>query len=90
MYRFASKSVCNFFHQFLERILVAPIIADIDNVTVVKGEDAVFTCKILVSDSRPLLQWLRHYQVNGSFVNENNQPYVHRLQVKPLYCSIRI
>ena len=66
---------------FSERILVAPIMDDVENVTVVKGQDAVFTCKILVSDSQPLLQWLRHYKVNGTYVDENDQPHVHRLQV---------
>ena len=51
------------------------------NQTVVRGEDATFECKILMSDSQPLLQWLKHIERNGSFVNEKGEPYVEILQV---------
>ena len=45
------------------------------NLTVEVGERATFTCKVL-SDSQPHLQWLRHYQVNGSYVNTDDVPYI--------------
>lgn len=54
---------------------------EIANQTAKVGSNVTFTCKILVSDSQPMLQWLRHYQVNGSYVNADGEPYVHILQV---------
>ena len=64
-----------------ERLPVAPIIEGPVNQTVVRGEDATFECKVLMSDSQPLLQWLKHIERNGSFVNEKGEPYVEILQV---------
>lgn len=63
-----------------QRLPVAPIIEGPDNQTVVRGDDAVFECKILVSDSQPLLQWLKHKKINGSYVNEKGEPHVDVLQ----------
>lgn len=63
-----------------QRLAVAPIIEGPVNQTIVRGEDAVFECKILMSDSQPLLQWLKHKEINGSYVNEKGEPYVDVLQ----------
>ncbi|KAK2187383.1 hypothetical protein NP493_167g01010 [Ridgeia piscesae] len=45
------------------------------NQTVVVGGTARFECHI-ISDAQPHLQWLKHYQVNGSYLNEVSVPYV--------------
>lgn len=53
-----------------QRIAIAPIMEDIKNQTALVGENVTFTCQIVMSDSQPLLQWLRHFKKNNSFVNE--------------------
>ncbi|GAB6024923.1 hypothetical protein CHUAL_010028 [Chamberlinius hualienensis] len=44
------------------------------NQTVYLGKDAYFECKF-ISDPQPHFQWLKRYQVNGSYVDKNNTPY---------------
>lgn len=63
-----------------QRLPVAPIIEGPINQTILRGDNATFECKILMSDSQPLLQWLKHKEVNGSYVNEKGEPYVDVLQ----------
>jgi len=50
------------------------------NRTVVVGGTAMFECRFM-SDLNSHLQWLRHYQINGSYVNEENAPYVKVIKV---------
>ncbi|KAK3606106.1 hypothetical protein CHS0354_006469 [Potamilus streckersoni] len=64
----------------LQRMPLAPMIEGPMNLTVTVGEDARFECKVLISDTTPQLQWLRHYMVNGSYTNEEGEPYVKVLQ----------
>lgn len=66
---------------FAEKISAAPILAAIANQTVKEGENVTFDCEVVISDTPPMLQWLKHYKVNGSYMNENNEPYVDVLQV---------
>ncbi|XP_060580222.1 fibroblast growth factor receptor 3-like isoform X2 [Ruditapes philippinarum] len=54
----------------------APIMEDISNQTVLTGTNVTFSCRIVMSDSQPLLQWLRHFKKNDSYVNEKGEPYV--------------
>ncbi|XP_053400568.1 fibroblast growth factor receptor 3-like isoform X2 [Mercenaria mercenaria] len=63
-----------------QRITIAPIMEDVKNQTAMIGDNVTFTCQIVMSDSQPLLQWLRHYKENDSFVNEGGEPYVQILQ----------
>ena len=60
---------------------MAPIIEDIKNQTAVEGANVTFTCVLVMSTSQPLLQWVRHYKVNNSFVKDDGEPHVHVLQV---------
>jgi hypothetical protein len=59
----------------------APIMEDISNQTVLTGTNVTFSCRIVMSDSQPLLQWLRHFKKNDSYVNEKGEPYVKTLKV---------
>ncbi|KAL4232110.1 Fibroblast growth factor receptor 4 [Mactra antiquata] len=63
-----------------QRLAIAPLMDDVQNQTAKEGDNVTFTCKIVMSDSHPLLQWLRHYTVNDSFTNEKGEPYVKILQ----------
>lgn len=47
-----------------------PIIEKPENQTVPVGGTARFSCKIILSESHPHIQWLRHYQVNGSYTSD--------------------
>ena len=49
------------------------------------GDTAVLTCKIVLSDLHPHLQWLKHYQINDSYVTEDGEPYVTVIQVSVLF-----
>lgn len=60
---------------------IAPIMEEVDNQTAVIGDEVTFTCQIVMSDSQPLLQWLRHFKKNGTFVNEKGEASVKVLQV---------
>jgi len=53
------------------------------NQTVYEGETVSFQCRIL-SDLQPHVQWLKHYMVNGSYVNDNGTAYVTALAVSAL------
>ncbi|KAL4231169.1 Fibroblast growth factor receptor-like 1 [Mactra antiquata] len=59
-----------------QRLAIAPLMDDVQNQTAKEGDNVTFTCKVVKSDSHPLLQWLRHYTVNDSFTNEKGEPYV--------------
>lgn len=50
------------------------------NKTAYVGNDVTFECRF-VSDLHPSMKWLRYYQVNGSWTDEENQPYVYEVRV---------
>ena len=50
------------------------------NKTAYPGQDIELECRI-ISDAQPHLQWVKHKKVNGSWVDENNIPYVDIIQV---------
>ncbi|XP_065924904.1 fibroblast growth factor receptor 4 isoform X7 [Magallana gigas] len=64
----------------IDRVLTKPVIHGPVNQTVTYMDDVKFECKVVMSDLQPHIQWLKHYQVNGSFENENEDPYVHIIQ----------
>ncbi|KAH3786281.1 hypothetical protein DPMN_164387, partial [Dreissena polymorpha] len=66
--------------EVLQRLPLAPIVDEIENQTAIEGETVRFTCKIILSDSQPFLQWFQHYKINDSYVNENGTPNVKLLQ----------
>lgn len=60
-----------------ERYPHKPIIIDNypSNQTVYVGQQARFECKF-ISDLHPVMYWLKHYEVNGSYLNSQEIPYV--------------
>lgn len=62
-----------------ERIPLRPIIYEdsIQNLTVYVGKQARFECRF-ISDLQPHIRWLRHYSVNGSYFQNDDEttPYV--------------
>jgi hypothetical protein len=58
-----------------------PIMEEVpSNQTAYIGETTEMRCRIL-SPVHHHLQWLKHYQVNGSYFNDDKEPYVHIIQV---------
>jgi len=57
------------------------IILEPKNTTVTEGEDLMLECRIM-SDPQPYLQWLKHYKVNGSLLNELGHSYVRVIKVR--------
>ncbi|XP_036000448.1 fibroblast growth factor receptor 2-like isoform X2 [Fundulus heteroclitus] len=53
------------------------------NRTAVVGSDVEFECKVL-SDSQAHIQWLKHFEVNGSHVGPDGSPYVRVLKTAGL------
>ncbi|XP_076586416.1 fibroblast growth factor receptor 1-A-like isoform X2 [Chaetodon auriga] len=49
------------------------------NRTVVVGSDVEFECKVF-GDPQPHIQWLKHFEVNGSQISPDGLPYVHVLK----------
>ncbi len=45
------------------------------NQTIFEGEDARLECQML-SASAVHVQWLKHYSVNGSYLNEKGEPFI--------------
>ena len=64
-----------------ERVNHKPFINGPDNQTVTVGSSTVLNCEIVLSDLHPHMQWMKHYEVNGSFVDENGKPNVIIIQV---------
>ncbi|XP_056006443.1 fibroblast growth factor receptor 4-like isoform X5 [Ostrea edulis] len=64
----------------IDRVLTKPVIQGPVNQTVTYRDDVKFECIVVMSDLQPHIQWLKHYQVNGSFTNEDEEPYVHIIQ----------
>ncbi|XP_078587238.1 fibroblast growth factor receptor 2-like isoform X6 [Branchiostoma floridae x Branchiostoma japonicum] len=65
----------------IERSPSRPILAPglPQNQTVVVGSTVDFQCKVF-SDAQPHIQWLKHYEVNGSYVDANGKPHVRVLK----------
>ncbi|KAK7110834.1 fibroblast growth factor receptor 4-like isoform X2 [Littorina saxatilis] len=66
--------------EVIQRLNHKPIIEGPKNQTVAVGDTATLTCKIVLSDYHPHLQWLKHYQVNNSYKSEDGDPYVTVIQ----------
>ena len=64
-----------------DRVLTKPVIQGPVNQTVTYMDDVRFDCIVVMSDLQPHIQWLKHYEVNGSYINEDDEPYVHIIQV---------
>ena len=58
-----------------ERIRHKPILQDglPENVTAPFGGNATFECRIVVTDAHATIQWLKHYKVNGSYINKDTE-----------------
>ncbi|XP_078668646.1 fibroblast growth factor receptor 2-like isoform X8 [Branchiostoma floridae x Branchiostoma belcheri] len=65
----------------IERSPSPPVLAPglPQNQTVVVGSTVDFQCRVF-SDARPHIQWLKHYEVNGSYVDANGKPHVRVLK----------
>ena len=50
------------------------------NTTAREGDDAIFDC-LIEYNAHPVLQWIKHYKVNGSYTNEEGEYYVDVIQV---------
>ena len=73
---------------FSERIRHKPILQDglPENVTAPFGGNATFECRIVVTDAHATIQWLKHYKVNGSYINkETEQAYYEVIQASLPY-----
>lgn len=66
----------------LERLPHRPIMDQQypSNQTVYLGDTVVFECRF-VSDLHPSMQWLKFYEVNGSWFDENDEPYAKQVRV---------
>ena len=51
------------------------------NQTVTYMDDARFDCTVVMSDLQHHIQWFKHYEVNGSYMNEDDEPNVYITQV---------
>nr|XP_022304914.1 fibroblast growth factor receptor 1-A-like [Crassostrea virginica] len=68
----------------IDRVLTKPVIQGLVNQTVTYMDDVRFDCIVVMSDLQPHIQWLKHYEVNGSYINEDDEPYVHIIQQSSL------
>ncbi|CAI9738965.1 fibroblast growth factor receptor 2-like isoform X1 [Octopus vulgaris] len=73
--------------KIVQRVPHAPFIDGPKNQTVTYGETAKFMCKVMISDLHPHLQWLRHYEVNGTYQTENGEPFVRVIKQSGLNIS---
>jgi hypothetical protein len=51
-----------------------------ENATTVEGECVEFHCHY-ISGKEALVQWVKHYTVNGSYWDENKEAYINILKV---------
>ncbi len=62
-----------------ERFHHTPVISeDLKNTTVVEGGKVNLTCRV-TSELHPHFVWIKHYQINGSYQDENGTAYYRRL-----------
>ncbi|XP_076469664.1 fibroblast growth factor receptor 2-like isoform X2 [Babylonia areolata] len=66
--------------EVMQRLSHKPIIDGPKNQTVAVGDTATLRCEIVLSDLHPHIQWLKHYQVNGSYLSEDKEPYITVIQ----------
>jgi len=70
-----------------ERFHHKPVISDeLKNTTAKEGEIVTLVCRV-TSELHPHFVWIKHYQVNGSWEDEEKKPYYRR--VYPTQVSIR-
>jgi hypothetical protein len=70
-----------------ERFLHKPVISDeLKNTTAKEGEIVTLACRV-TSELHPHFVWIKHYQVNGSWEDEEKKPYYRRIY--PTQVSIR-
>jgi hypothetical protein len=73
---------------FPERVRHKPILKTglPENVTAPFAGNATFECHIAVSDAQATIQWLKHYKVNGSYIDkETGQAYYDVIQASLPY-----
>jgi len=54
-----------------------------ENETVEAGDDVELVCRFISGEAAHVM-WLKHYTVNGSYVDENNKPHYNILPVLPI------
>ncbi|XP_078328528.1 fibroblast growth factor receptor 1-A-like isoform X2 [Crassostrea virginica] len=64
----------------IDRVLTKPVIQGPVNQTVTYMDDARFDCTVVMSDLQHHIQWFKHYEVNGSYMNEDDEPNVYIIQ----------
>lgn len=70
-----------------ERFHHKPVISDeLKNTTAKEGEIVTLVCRV-TSELHPHFIWIKHYQVNGSWEDEEKKPYYRRIY--PTQVSIR-
>jgi len=67
----------------LERFPHKPVITEMRNATVFRGEGAFFECHV-ISDLTPYILWYKHYDINGSYVNSTGAAYAKVIEVSGL------
>ena len=70
-----------------ERFPHKPVITELRNATVLRGDGAVFECRV-ISDLTPYIVWYKHYDINGSYVNSTGDAYAQVIEVSCLHISI--
>ncbi|XP_062609328.1 fibroblast growth factor receptor 4-like [Saccostrea cucullata] len=71
-------------------LITKPVIQSPLNQTVAYLDDVKFQCKVIMNSTSTNIQWFKHYQVNGSYTNEDGVPYVHVIQQSRLNHSSEI
>ncbi|XP_064629948.1 fibroblast growth factor receptor 2-like isoform X2 [Lineus longissimus] len=68
-----------------ERVRHKPILHDgqPENTTARLGGNATFECRIAVTDAQATIQWLKHFEVNGSYIDKENQQAYYDVIQKP-------
>ncbi|ELT91660.1 hypothetical protein CAPTEDRAFT_90852 [Capitella teleta] len=57
------------------------------NQTVFLGDTVELRCHVISSATHHHLQWLKHYEVNGSYYDSENNPYVRTIKTKRMNMS---
>ena len=62
-----------------ERFHHKPVISeDLKNTTVKEGDQVTLVCRV-TSELHPHIVWIKHYQINGSYKDENGTAYYRRI-----------
>lgn len=72
----------------VDRYVKKPDVEGPVNTTAYLGENIKLHCKV-TSAIQAHIQWVKHYQINGSFRKPDGTPYVHVIQVQTSiqYCN---